>query len=239
LGGDLPSSAASVSGHSVLGGIDSYVMSPGYSRDLAATRRVWSQPAVAGTAGAYIFLLYLCLPVLLEVRSASGMPARSALDGERERAFLMNITGCTEDDYWYGGIRNCQVRRQAGLLGRRHAGFSGMRPDFLDFIGVVTTLAPLEVQAEQQSPVQGRCRRSYWRYMSYATSLLSADIGDESTARDRCRSFVDAYAAPSGEGGRLYASLRSHHPRYVEQATSMLPGRAQELVNDLAKSIAC
>jgi hypothetical protein len=238
-GGNVPSSAASTRGHSSRGAIDSYTRSPGYTRDLAATQRIWSQPATAGTAGAYIFLLYLCLPILLDVRPASGVLARSALDGERERAFLMNLTGCTDDEHWRGGIRNPRVRRQADLLGRHHARFGGMRPGYLDFIGVATTLAPLEVRTEQRTPVQGRCRRNYWRYMSRATSLLSADIGDEASARDRCRSFVDAYAAPSGEGSRLYASLREHHPQYVAQAAPILPGRARELVDELAGSLAC
>jgi hypothetical protein len=219
--------------------IESYVVSPDYSGDLAVTRRIWSEPFMAGTAGAYIFLLYLCLPTLLDVRSGGGSPARSALDGERERIFLMNITGCTERDRWRGGIKNRQVMRQASLLGRHHAGFTGMQPEHLDFIGTVITLAPLEVRRELQVPGYGRRRRSYWRYMSYATSLMNADIGDESTARDRCWSFVDAYAGSSGEGSRLYASLYANHPWYVERAVSMLPPQAQAIVSDLVKSAAC
>jgi len=219
--------------------IESYVGSPGYSCDLDVTRRMWSGPAMAGTAGVYIFLLYLSLPVLLDVRSGSGLPARSALDGERERAFLMNITGCTEHDCWRGGIRNHRVRRQASLLGCHHARFSGMQPEYLDFIGTVITLAPLEVRTELQAPSYGQRRRSYWRYMSHATSLLSADIGDESSARDRCRGFIDAYAAPSGEGSRLYESLQARHPWYVERAAPMLPARARAIVSDLMRSAAC
>jgi hypothetical protein len=114
-----------------------------------------------------------------------------------------------------------------------------MRPEYLDFIGTVIALAPLEVRTELQASGYGQRRRRYWRYMSHATSLLGADIGDESTARDRCRSFIDAYAAPSAEGGRLYESLQARHPWYVERAALMLPGPAQATVGDLMKSAAC
>jgi hypothetical protein len=125
------------------------------------------------------------------------------------------------------------------MLGRNHARFSGMQPEYLDFIGTVIALAPLEVRTELQAPAYGQRRRRYWRYMSHATSLLSADIGDESTAQDRCRDFIDAYAAPSGEGSRLYASLQARHPWYVERAASMLPARAQAIVSDLMRRPAC
>jgi hypothetical protein len=235
----LRTSIVSPGARLVLADVESYVISPDYSSDLDATRRIWSHPVMTGIAGAYIFLLYLCLPILLDVRSGSGLPARSALDGERERAFLMNITGCTKHDRWRGGIKNRQVMRQASLLGRHHAGFTGMQSEYLDFIGAVITLAPLEVRTKLQAPAYGQRRRSYWRYMSYATSLLSTDIGDESTARDRCWGFVDTYAAPSGEGGRLYASLYSSHPWYVERAASLLPPQAQVIVSDFMQSAEC
>lgn len=192
-----------------------------------------------GIAGAYIFLLYLSLPVLLEVRSGRGSPARSALDGERERDFLMNITGCTEQDAWSGGIRNRRVQRQASLLGRRHAGFSGMKRQYLDFVAAAVTLAPLEVRVGLRMSVDTRICSSYWRYMRNATSLLDADIGDEPSARDRCRGFVDAYGAPSAEGSRLYASLESHHPWYVDLAVPLLPAHARAIVSTLKKDARC
>src|SRR5689334_1108068 len=203
--------------------VESYVASSDYSRHLTITRRIWSEPAITGIAGAYVFLSYLSLPVLLGVRSSRGFPARSALDGERERTFLMNITGCTENDYWRGGIKNRRVQRQASMLGRRHIEFSGMRLEYLDFIGAIVTLAPLEVRGRLAGPGHARLCRGYWHYMRHAMSLLNADIGDESTARDRCWDFINAHAASSSEGSRLYASLQAHHPWHVERAVRMLP----------------
>lgn len=218
---------------------EAYIASPGYLRDLDITRAIWSEPTTAGTAGAYVFLIYLSLPVLLDVRSRSGRPARSALDGERERTFLMNITGCAAQDPWRGGIRNPQVRRQARLLGRYHDGFSGMRPEYVDFIGAVIALAPLKARPELRTSAWDRRRQSYWRYMSCALSLLGARLGDEAAARERCLAFVDAHAAPSAEGRRLFKFLYAHHPRYVEWAVSLLPPRAGAAVGDLTTSPAC
>jgi hypothetical protein len=211
---------------------ESYVDSSIYSRDLAATREVWSDPVSVGIAGALIFLIYLSLPVLLDVRSGSGLPARSALDGERERTFLMNVTGCTENDPWTGGIRNRRVWRQACLLGRRHLGFGGMQPNYLDFIGTVISTAPLTVRAELRASADPR-RGGYWRYMGHAMSLLSAHIGDETTAQDRCLDFIEAHAAPSEEGSRLCALLEARHPWYVGQAIPALPERARAVISDL------
>jgi hypothetical protein len=215
--------------------IQLYVASPDYPRDLAATQALWSSATITATAGAYVFLLYLSIPALLGVRSGSGLPARSALDGERERAFLMNITGCIKNDRCGGGIRNPRVQRQACLLGRRHATFSGMRSDYLDFIATAVTLAPLEARTGLAAPVDAELQRRYWRYMWYATSLLGADMADEPEARDRCLAFVDVHAAVSSEGSRLYASLQGRHPRYVERAIPLLPARSQAIIGGLDK----
>jgi len=239
VGGELQTFITSRGDNLPVASAEAYVASPSYSYDLATTRRIWSEPAITGIAGVYVFLVYLSLPVLLDVRSGSGLPARSALDGERERAFLMNITGCTEDDRWCGGIRNRQVQRQASLLGRHHAGFRGMKPEYLDFVGAVVALAPLEVRARLEAPVDAGLRRSYWRYMSHAMLLMKADIGDEPTAWDRCLDFIDAHAGHSGEACRLYESLRSRHSWYVERTVPMLPLRVRAAVDTLVKSTAC
>lgn len=221
------------------GDIQPYVASSEYSYGLAATQLMWSRPKITATAGVYVFLFYLSVPVLLGVRSSTGLPARPALDGERERDFLMNITGCTKNDQLRGGISNLRVQRQARLLGHRHAKFNGMRPDYLDFIGTVVTLAPLEVRARLDSFTDPQLQGRYWRYMHRAMSLLCADIGDETGARDRCLAFIDAHAAASTEGSRLYASLQARHPRYVERAMCILPPRVQAIIGDLAEGITC
>lgn len=215
--------------------IQSYIATPDYAHDLSATQLVWSQPIITATAGAYVFLLYLAVPALLRVRSGNGLPARSALDGERERLFLMNMTGCITNDEWSGGIQNPRVQRAAYLLGVHHLQFRGMQPNYLNFIGTAVALAPLEVRTAFQIRVDAALRHKYWRYMSRAMSLLSADIGDEPSARDRCLAFIEAHAAPSDEGSRLYASLHSCHPRYTEEAILLLPTQAQRVIGEFVK----
>jgi hypothetical protein len=150
----------------------------------------------------------------------------------------MNITGCAGNDWRGGGIRNPRVQRQACLLGRRHAKFNGMRSDYLDFIATVVTLAPLQAGTGLDAPADAQLRGRYWRYMWHAMSLLGADIGDEPGAGDRCLAFIDAHAAASSEGGRLYTSLLARHPRYVERAIPLLPAQAQAIVSDLGKGTA-
>jgi hypothetical protein len=218
--------------------IQPYIASPDYPRDLAATQMLWSSAQITATAGVYVFLLYLSVPVLLSVRSGSGLPARAALDGERERVFLMNLTGCVGNEWFGGGIRNLRVQRQACLLGRRHANFRGMRSDYIDFIATVITVAALEVRTGLAAPADAQLQDRYWRYMWHATLLLGADIGDEPEARDRCLAFLDAHAAASSEGSQLYASLQARHPRYVEQAVPLLPVRARAVISDLERDTA-
>lgn len=150
----------------------------------------------------------------------------------------MNLTGCSESGPWTGGIRNRRVWREASLLGRRHLRFGGMQPSYLDFIGIVICTAPFAVQAELREPAWEPHRTAYWRYMGHAMSLLSAHIGDQATAPDRCLDFIEAHAAPSEEGSRLYAQLEARHPWHVGQASLALPERALAVVGDL-KGIRC
>lgn len=213
----------------------SYVSSAVYSDDLTATRYIWGQSALMATAGVYIFLHYITVPELLEVSPGNGRLARSVLDGVHERAFLMNLTGVTDNAHHADGIRNPRVLRQAQLLGDRHARFGGMQPRYLDFIGTVMTLAPLEVRSAQNVPADAQCQARYWRYMSHATSLLRASIGDEAGARDRIRAYISGHAAASAAGTQMYAALRARHPRYVLLAVPLLPASAQVVVADLAR----
>lgn len=213
--------------------IGAYLESSCYLEDLAATRSVWAEPLVVGTAGIFIFMTYLTVPALVAVRSGNGLPARSSLDGERERAFLLRLLGGTDEESWQGGIKNQRVQQHTVLLYRRHAKFSGMRPEYLSFMGSVIALAPLEARKSLRTPLCDRDRRRYWRYMTHAVSLLGAQIGSEAEARDRCLRFVRAHAAPSSEGSRLLESLRLLHPDYVERALPSLLGRARPVAEAL------
>lgn len=208
-------------------------MSSDYGRHLEATRRVWSAPMLVETAGVFIFLTYLTVPVLVSVRSASGAPARSALDGEREREFLLRLLGFTEKPRWQGGIRNTHVQRHATLLYEQHTAYFGMRSEYLDFMAAVIALAPLRVRELMDSPANELDRSGYWSYVSTAMSLFDSEIGSEPEARKMCLGFIDAYAGPSAEGRQLLTSLRTRHPEYVQRATPLLFARARSVIDAL------
>ena len=213
--------------------VSGYLQSPEYEADLAAAGRVWGRPLVLETAGVFVFLTYLTLPALLDVRSVTGSAARSALDGERERAFLLYLLGFTDDVSWRDGIRNPRVRQRMTSLYAHHSRFPGMQPEYLDFIAAAMSLAPLRVWAAAEATPRDGDRSGYWRYMRHAVSLLGAGIVDEQATQDRCAAFIEMHAAPSPEGRRLLKSLAQHHPRYVELAIPILFKPSQSTVHAL------
>ena len=73
------------------------------------------------------------------------MPARSALDGEVERIFLLRLIDLTSQREWQGGIRNTRVQQMAKKLKHRHVQFDGMRPEYMNFIGAIIALSALRV----------------------------------------------------------------------------------------------
>ena len=210
-----------------------YVESPDYDTDLLATDFVWTGPLVLETAGAFVFLTYLSLPVLVAVRSSRGVPARSALDGEQERIFLLRLLDLTGQGAWQGGIRNTRVQHMAAKLKQRHADFDGMRPEYINFIGAIIALGPLRVRQCAGQHVDRQDRVKYWRYMTHTLSLLGADVGTEQAAQAGCASFIAAHAAPSADGSLLFESLIQHHPRFVERALPALFSRSRSTVGAL------
>jgi hypothetical protein len=207
-----------------------YIESPDYDTDLFATHLVWTRPLVLETAGTFVFLTYLSLPDLVAVRSSRGVPARSTLDGELERTFLLRLINLTKQSEWQGGIRNTRIRHMAEKLKQRHANFDGMRPEYINFIGAIIALSPLRVLQYGQQHVDGQDRAGYWRYMTHALSLLGADVGAEDAAQAGCASFIEAHAAPSADGSMLFESLAQHHPRFVERAVPALFSRSRSTV---------
>jgi hypothetical protein len=203
-------------------GLSSYVGSANYCRDLDAVHVVWSPPTVLETAGTFVFLTYLTLPVLLAVRSARDSLARSVLDGERERRFLLRILGLDDDVAWRGGVENVRTRRAVESMSRYHQGFTGMRQEYLDFIAALIALSPLRVRERLASDPAADDRARYWRYISYALSMFGTQLGSEPVARGRCEAFTRAYARGSADGLELFVSLNEHHPRYVRLATPVL-----------------
>jgi hypothetical protein len=200
----------------------SYVDSRDYSRDLDAVRIVWSLPTVPETAGTLVFLTYLTLPALLAVRPPSGALARSVLDGQRERRFLLRALGLDPDPRWRGGIGNARTHQVVGSLSRYHGRFAGMRQEYLDFIAAVIALAPLRVRARLGADPPAGDRAGYWRYVSGLFSLFGTDLPGEEATEASCDSFVREHAGRSAEGGALLASLNQHHPAYVRLALPSL-----------------
>jgi hypothetical protein len=201
---------------------DGYAASATYERDLDAARSAWSESAVLGTAGAFVFLTHLSLPNLVSVRSSSGAAARSILDGERERSFLCRLVGLDDSPRWRDGIRNGAVRRLAIGLGERHSRFVGMKREYHNFIGAIIALAPLRARRTQNNPLAEEDRSAYWRYMSHAMALVGAEFGPEPVATEQCRLFVDAHADASIDGLHLFNSLYHHHPKHVHAAVPAL-----------------
>jgi hypothetical protein len=213
--------------------INDYLTSSCYSRDLAATRRIWADPSVMATSGAFIFLMYLASPALVAVRSGTGRLARSALDGERERAFLMRILGLTEQKAWQGGVANMRVLRQVERLYEHHSHFAGMKQEYLDFMGAVIALAPLRVRMTTETAPEAKDRVRYWRYIRYASSVMGAGFDRESDAEECCRRFAELHSGTSAEGAQLLRSLTLQHPHYVTRAIPLLFDHSRLVVERL------
>ena len=199
-----------------------YLDSPDYAHDLEAVRLIWSLPTVLETAGTLVFLTYLTLPNLLSVRPPGGGFARSVLDGQRERRFLMRVLGLDASAVWRGGIKNARTRQAISAMSQHHSRFAGMRQEYLNLIAAVIAISPLRVREQLGSlPADDECAR-YWRYMSYALSLFGTSLDSEGTADGFIEAFTRVHAQPSADGRRLIKSLGRHHPRYIRLAMPSL-----------------
>lgn len=197
--------------------------SPLYDADRAATREIWARtPLVLETAGTFVLLTYVSVPVMTAVGSVDGLPPRSKLDGAEERVFLQRLLDLGPGDPWTGGVRNPLVRAEADGLYRRHLGYAGMRNEFLQVLTALLALAPLRVHDAWGTAPDQRTRSGYWRYMRCAMGLLGGEIGAESVAEDRCRTFVEEHAGRSGNGKHLLRSVSEHHPDHVDRARELL-----------------
>jgi len=215
-----------------------YIGSAGYHNDLEAARLAWSVPTVLETAGALVFLTYLSLPVLLAVRPPSGTLARSVLDGERERTFLLRVLGLDNDAAWSGGIQNARTRHLVTSMGRYHSRFRGIRPEYLDFIAATIALSPLRVRAQLGSCLPAADRTGYWRYISQVLSAFGACLETEKSASLFCDAFTSEHAQRSADGQELFLSLDQRHPRYVRLAIPSLFDASRFVVGSLLEDAA-
>jgi hypothetical protein len=202
--------------------LSSYVGSTCFRQDLAAVRRVWSLPTVLETAGTFVFLTYLAVPVLLSVRSPGGSLARPVLDGDRERRFLLRVLGLTDSPDWHGGIGNHRICRLVNAMNDYHWRMPGMSQDYLNYIAAAIALAPLRVRESMAAELSGDDRARYWRYISAAMALFGAGLVSEDAAENMCEAFTVAHAGYSAAGVALMKALKDRHPRYVALATPIL-----------------
>lgn len=201
--------------------VEDYACSAGYVSDLDAVRAVWSGPGLVETAGSFVLLTYLSLPVLTAVRAPGAARARPVLDGVGERTFLLRLLGLSPESGWAGGLANRRVRRMAADLARGHGDFPGMRREYMDVVAALVALSPLFVQARDRLPAGADVHR-YWRYMTSAMGAVDARLGGRGEAEHLCRAFCEEHAAPSPRGEEMLAQFAGRHPRYVAAAVPLL-----------------
>jgi hypothetical protein len=216
--------------HSVVSG--RYLRSADYAADLAATRATWSGHAIPETAGAFVFLTYLTLPALTAVRAATGprWTARSVLDGQAERLFLLRLIGLTSDPAWGEGFKNARVRRMAGTMADRHLGFPGMRHEYLDLIASLLALAPLRVRDHLGHETGETQRARYWRYITTAMALMHGRLSAEREASQTSECLVGQLSGLATDGAEPIRSFAARHPAYVQMAIPVLFGPSRTLV---------
>ncbi|MEO3808357.1 hypothetical protein ABGB17_05080 [Sphaerisporangium sp. B11E5] len=203
---------------------------------MEAVRSIWTAPRVMGIAGALIFLTYLTLPVLTDVRAREGRMARSVLDGKAEKRFLLRLLGMSTDNAWSGGIRNPLVVDAACALSSRHLAFAGMRPGHIQFMGGLIAIAPLMAAPGDRRTEE--CAR-YWRYVTAAMALLHCRLADESTVTAFCTAYVSAYAGPTPEGGQMIRALAARHPAYVTAALPLLFPTSRTVAQTALRNTRC
>lgn len=209
-----------------------YLHSMDYAADLTATQDIWSVSAVPETAGTFIFLTYLTLPALTAVRAASGprRMARSVLDGQAERLFLLRLLGLMDDPAWSGGIRNQHVQKMAATVAGRHLGFPGMRYEYLDLIAALLALAPLRVRSHW-GYATGDCERvRYWRYITATMSLMHAQLAGEKQADQASAGFVKRMSGLTADCEAMIRSFTDRHPIHVRRALPILHNPSSSLI---------
>jgi hypothetical protein len=207
-----------------------YLRSPDYERHAAAARQVWGDPDTMKTAGVAVFLAYLSVPTLNAVRSGRGRPARSILEGNRERAFLMRLLGldlsnggCSE------GIKDAGTRRQCEALRRQHMAFSGMTLEYLSFMAIIIASAPLCVAEVYSTPHGAALQDEYWEYMRTAMALVGGHLGQRDDDLRRVDDYLARHCGLTPMTARSILALRARHPVHFARCLPTLNHSARRV----------
>lgn len=220
---------AEAEGQARLSTSEAYLSSPDYDADIAATASVWSGTGVLETAGTFVLLTYFTIPCLLAVQPAGAGSIRTAIDGHRERTFLEGLVGLGVTGV-PSGIARADVRAGLERLRTRHAGYAGMRAEYMDFVGALLAIAPLRTRALLGEPAEESAVRRYLRYMTHAMALLGIGLTDVSSLGRTAERFTVSSSGRSPLGDDLLRHYRERHRAYFGATFDALFPATREIV---------
>ena len=211
-----------------------YLEGSTYQQDLRATHHLWSGSETLGTAGVFMFLSYLTIPLLTAVQPVASpsriVSMKLGLESEREKRFLLRLLGLSQESGWGGGIRNVRVRDMAGQLARNHLRFVGMEQGFMTYFAGIIALSALRVHAIRGSYVQDVILAGYWSYMQHALSLLGVTLTTTAEVERDCERFIGKYSYADTVGRLLLETLVEVYPQYVDNALPVLFSQTRVVV---------
>jgi hypothetical protein len=209
-------------------GLERYVRSRDYERGIAATRLIWGDSETIKTAGSYIFLTYLTIPALTNVRSRDAAIARSARDGLRERRFLIELLGLGHPGSH--GIRSAQVRELAHHVSTNHSLLPDNTVEYMSFMSGVTALAPLLTREQFGLSTSDVDATHYWTYMQHAMGLLGGQIGTVQDEESRVAAFINRHCHGEHSASPMVASFWHRHPYHSRQSLRLMHNLTRDAV---------
>ena len=214
-----------------------YIEGSDYPHDLRAIHHVWAGSEILGTAGVFMFLSYLTIPLLTSVQPDASpsrvVSMKPGLESEREKQFLLRLLGLSQESGWAGGIHNARVRAMAGQLACNHRQFAGMEVDHMTYFAGIIALSALRVHAIRGSTIRADLLACYWSYMQHALSLLGVTLTTPAEIERDCESFIGKYTFADAVGRLLLGTLVEVYPQYVKKALPVLFPRTRVVVTAL------
>ena len=203
-----------------------YFNSQDYHSDLQATHQIWKRSGILGTAGIFMFLSYLTIPLLTAVHPPNGSSRVSSmqmgLESEREKLFLLRLLGLNQEDGWMEGIKNPRVYSMVMQLASNHRRFTGMQQDYLNYFGGIIAISVVRVYSAQGLDIQKETLVRYWSYIQHAFSLLDITLTSPTTVEYSCERFIRQHTHIDKIGRILFETLLNVYPEYVYKALPVL-----------------